>query len=78
MQAKTRKFDLLAFLLSCIEQARKPRKRHTGGASVGQVDPHGMFVKANGRWRNGHAMLVRWCLEVRGSKLKRDQVATNR
>ena len=39
------------------QQARKPRQRHAERAAIGQIDPHRMFVKADGRCRNGHAML---------------------
>jgi hypothetical protein len=55
MQADAADFDARTFFRLCAQQARKPRQRHAERAPVGQVDPHGVIVKANLGCRNAHA-----------------------
>src|SRR5438045_8534867 len=56
VQTQSAQLDALARGRGRIEQTRKPRKRHTDCAAVGQIDPHRVLVKADGGRRNGHAM----------------------
>jgi hypothetical protein len=56
VKADTADLDAFALRRGRTQQARKPRERHAEIAAVGEVDPHGVLVKADGRCRNGHAM----------------------
>lgn len=56
VQARAADLDLCALLRRGVEEARKPRQRHTPRAAVRQVDPHRMLVEADLKCRNDHAM----------------------
>jgi hypothetical protein len=50
MQAGTAQFDALSLRWCRAKETGKPRQRHAQRAAVRQIDPHRVFVKADGRW----------------------------
>ena len=55
MQANAAQLDLAAFIGCRAQQPRKPRERNAKRPTVGQLDPHRVFVKTDAGCRNGHA-----------------------
>jgi hypothetical protein len=58
MQANAAQFDVFAFDGRCAQQPWKPRERNAKRPSVGQIDPHRVFVEADVGWRNGQRSIV--------------------
>jgi hypothetical protein len=56
MQADTAQLDLLALGRRRVQQPWKPCQGYAERPSVGQLDPHRVFVKSNAGRRNDHAM----------------------
>jgi hypothetical protein len=47
VQAVTAQLKPIAFGRRGLQEARKPRQRHTKRTPVGQIDPHSVFVKVD-------------------------------
>lgn len=56
--ARAAEFDLFARRRRGVAQAQKRCERHAKRLPVGQFDPHGILVKADAGWRDGHAEIL--------------------